>query len=78
MTTTIMPTTAAIICLEGGWVVAIDNDAHRTPPTPSSFSSSSWGRLMGGMGGMSTISSLSVMQRLFESGVIHFVATSNP
>ena len=52
--TTIMPTTAASICLQGGWVVAIDNDADSTPPTPSSLSNCSWGGLVGGMGGMST------------------------
>ena len=36
-------------------LVAIDNDADDTPPTPSSLSNCSWGGLVGGMGGMSTL-----------------------
>ena len=48
-------TTAASICLQGGWVVAIDNDVDGTSPTPSSLSNCSWGGLLGGMGGMSTL-----------------------
>ena len=51
---TIMPTTAASVCLQGGQAVAIDNDADGTPPTPSSLSNYLWGGLVGKMGGMST------------------------
>jgi len=49
MTATSTTTTAASICLQGAWAVAIDDGAGGTPPTPDSLSNCSWGGLVGGM-----------------------------